>query len=272
MGLTPLPTADRWFVRYLRGRGHPSKLRIAGWLCNHVFKRVVADTESGRMVLDSSDLIQRALLFYGHFEPATVRLHRRLLRPGDTYVDVGANVGSFSLAASLAVGDKGKVVAIEPNPVIYARLIENQLLNPFSTNILNFNCAVSDQQGIAHLQLPPKGNSGQAKLSQTRREDTVEVRAERLPVLLAKARVADIRLLKIDIEGHEIPVLRDLFGAGIRPAHLILEFLPDDFPAHAAMPELLAQNGYVLQSVTGARFVGGALEENNVWARLIGTQ
>lgn len=263
---------QRLFVRYVRGPGHPCKLRLVRWFTRHWFTRLIAPTESGIMVLEPADLIQNALLQYGHFEPATCALHRQLLEPGDVYVDVGTNVGAFSLLAAQCVGVHGKVVSIEPNPPIFARLLQNIALNSFATNVLPVCCAASDRAGFARLQIPPVANSGLARLAPATDGESFVVSTQPPSVILALAGVTQIKLLKIDVEGHELPVLTELFAAQRFPENIVLEYLPDEFPQHEKVIALLQAAGYRLQTLDSRPFEAGHAEENNLWATLEGRQ
>jgi len=254
------------FVRYVRGPEHLCKLRIVGWLADHCFRSVITDTESGRMHLDSGDLIQRALLFYGHYEPATGELHRRLLKPGDAYVEVGANVGTFSLLASRCVGAAGRVVSVDPNPFVFSQFLKNLALNASAANVTPVNMACAGKDGIALLQLPAAGNCGLGRLTESSGRNTFVVSTRRLSTLLESLEVHQVALLKIDVEGHEMPVFQDLFERRIFPKHIIVEYLPEDFAAHRDMPALLREAGYRLQTLDGAPFAQAPVIENNLWA------
>ena len=76
------------------------------------------------------------------------RLLRRILRPKDTVIDVGANIGTISLTAAAIVGEKGLVMAFEPNPRVFKYLVENIHINEFG-NIIPLNFAVGDRLGYA---------------------------------------------------------------------------------------------------------------------------
>src|SRR5436189_6431842 len=69
------------------------------------------------------------LIYCRSFEVTERAFLNHFLRPGDVFVDVGANIGLFTLIAASCVGPKGKVVAFEPTTVTYTRLVENIRLN-----------------------------------------------------------------------------------------------------------------------------------------------
>jgi FkbM family methyltransferase len=134
-------------------------------------------------------------------EDATTEFVKSFLRPGMTFVDVGANVGYFTLlAASLGAS----VVAYEPTPTVVKRLRENIALSGFDS-VTVVNAAVADKRGILHLYQSP--NDPEANNLFGDGDDPVKVRAVSLDDDLADHGVQKIDLLKIDAEGAEPLVL-----------------------------------------------------------------
>ena len=225
-------------------------------------------TNSGVMSLDAGDLIQRSLLLYGEFESATSALMRRLLRPDSVFVDVGANVGSHALAAAQLL-PRGRVIAIEASPIVFARLLLNIGLNEHGRLVSPVLGAVGPTDGLVHLTLAPAANSGLGRVAEGGVACGPVVAQFRLEALLHFLGAPNVDLLKMDIEGGEPDVLRGFFDAGFRPAHIVIEYLPDDFARHAGLPDILSGAGYILRSVTGASFNQVApLPDNNLWASL----
>lgn len=140
---------------------------------------------------------------------AEARVVRSLLQPGDTFLDVGANHGSYSLLAAPAVRD-GRVIAFEPQPRL-ARLLKNSFAaNGFAhAQVHEFACG--DHEGDATFYVP-RMMSGVGGLYEDfsggpgRRRFNVRVR--RLDDLLAGQHLPGRVLMKLDVEGSELPVLR----------------------------------------------------------------
>ena len=89
-----------------------------------------------------------SVVYFGDYhEFNEMHFLRRFLRPGDSYIDGGANIGTYSLLAARMVGPGGKVIAFEPDPVAAARFRENIALNRF-TNIEVNEVALSDSPGV----------------------------------------------------------------------------------------------------------------------------
>jgi len=144
------------------------------------------------------------------------RLIRLLLKPGDTYIDVGANIGALALCASTAVGKHGLVYAIEPHPRTYRFLTENVSLNG-RANIRCLHSAVGAQAGTL---LIADGSADDQNCIV--REGGVPVAVNTLDELLRESNTS-IALLKIDVEGYELPVLSGASNALQRSQAVLFE-------------------------------------------------
>lgn len=126
-----------------------------------------------------------------------------VLRAGDTYVDVGANIGALALCASDVVGERGTVYAIEAHPRTYGFLAENVSLNRRG-NVRCFNIAVGEHGGTVCMSDLHSDDQNHV-LSAGR------VRVKLMPLDHLLQDDMPVALLKIDVEGYELPVLK---GAG----------------------------------------------------------
>src|ERR1700722_13409006 len=153
------------------------------------------------MRCNPSDLIQSYVFHFGVWEPEISHLVGQILRPGDVFVDIGANVGYDTLLGSSLVGPQGQVIAIEASPITFAKLKENIALNK-STNIRAVNVAVSDRVGRLDLFDVSERNSG-AATTVAGRGSKVVASVEALPLtqILTPAEISSVRLIKIDVEG-----------------------------------------------------------------------
>ena len=159
------------------------------------------------------DGIQTFVYLFGTWEPDLTAFIRRRLRPGDTFIDIGANIGHMSALASKLVGPHGAVVAIEPAPITSAALQETVAMNDL-TNIRLVAAAVSDREGELPLFVGPSflvtGDSTTvARAAQGRLflREQGRVRAAPLGSLVTREELATTRLIKIDVEGAEDRVL-----------------------------------------------------------------
>ena len=111
------------------------------------------------MTGSTQDLLQRYIYVFGTWEPDITRWVAGRLRPGDGFVDVGANVGYYALLASKLVGAEGCVVAVEPLPESFVALKANLALNA-AMNVRAVNMAASDRKQRLLLYGGAPGNSG----------------------------------------------------------------------------------------------------------------
>jgi FkbM family methyltransferase len=151
------------------------------------------------------------LLIDGVYEPATRRFLLQQLRPGDTFLEVGANIGVFTVAASQRVGPQGRVIAIEASPRIVCYLEANVRANRLG-NVVLIQCAVQDvdSPGVDFFDAPAS-HFGMGALAAQFGSPAQRVAGRRLDSLRAEWGGGRVALLKVDVEGFEAAVFR---GAG----------------------------------------------------------
>jgi FkbM family methyltransferase len=140
------------------------------------------------------------------YEPCTSLLALGALRPGDMALDIGAHVGYFSMLFRLAVGASGSVIAFEPTPDTYRRLLRNVLANRF-TNVLPLPMAVAERAGTALFHVNAD-NEGENSLLDDGGTNSAHVQVTSLDDLFRDGLPARPRLMKIDAEGVEMSILR----------------------------------------------------------------
>jgi FkbM family methyltransferase len=147
------------------------------------------------------DWLGRHVYVTGEYEPATGAVIAELLKPGQTFVDVGANAGYFALLASRTVGESGRVYAFEPIPSVRDDLMVNAELNGM-TNIEIRGEALADRAGQAQFFVGPEDHKGTSSLRALPvASQTVTVQTARLDDLVSTGRRVD--MVKIDVEGAE---------------------------------------------------------------------
>ncbi len=155
------------------------------------------------IALSMRDHQHRNLYFYGTYEPEITSLFRRLVTPGSTVFDVGANAGYFSILAR----ELGATVhAFEPNPVVRALLQKSAELGPGGIEVVPRAC--SDHAGTMPLYLSDPGETGRSGLM-VARERSVDVEVITLDEYAGRAD-AHPQLVKIDVEGAEAAVIRGM--------------------------------------------------------------
>ena len=221
------------------------------------------------MQLDPQEWLQIGMLTTGGTEPKTSSLFRKLLRPGDTYIDVGAHVGYHALLARQAVGATGRVLALEPQPYNCNKILVNAALNGFS-NITTIVGAAGDQDGVVTLRDQAPYDKARLTLQATGMHDQsveFEVPVWTLDALVRRHKIDKVRLLKIDVEGYELAVLKGALPILANTENVIFEDAMDmPTEASAGIRELLLREGFILAGVTGEPWNGGSTPENNVCA------
>ncbi|MFE3169697.1 FkbM family methyltransferase [Streptomyces sp. NPDC059224] len=233
-GLTELlATLGRGYVRdFPVPWGKPPAARaLNAYLRDHPRRRVVRTRSGARFAVDTQDLIQRYLYLFGVWEPHLTHWLRGRLAPGDCFVDVGANIGVFSVLASSLVGERGRVVAVEASPAFHRRLEQQSALNG-CRNIRAVNAAVSDAHRTLTFVLASSSNMGANSIVpwDGPAESSFDIEAVPLPELLRPEEIETARVIKIDVEGAEGAVVRGLAPLleKLRPdAEITVEVTPD---------------------------------------------
>lgn len=202
--LDPQPrraTAVRALLRaspFTRGRG-----KLLGLARRAVLRRPF-NLDLGSNLLVPADLDEFGVLWEFLYGPSHAwGLSWQLIRPGDIVVDVGANLGFWSLRAAARTDPTGSVHAFEPDPRNSSRLTHNAQLNALHS-IVVVERALADTTGHATFHLANTGDSGKGRL-QPRRGLTalLQVSVVTLDSYLAAERVPHVDFMKVDVEGGE---------------------------------------------------------------------
>ncbi len=211
---------------------------------------VISDFFECRMELDPSEWIDSNVLFCPQFvDNKEISFIKENLKSGSIFVDIGSNIGYYSLIASKIVGNEGLVLSIEPNKVVYKKLIRNISLNK-AFNIKALNVGISDKEEILRLTPTARENSGTNSFVQNSIEGMKSqvVECVILLSLLKKEKVDHIDFLKLDIEGFEFQVLNHFFQnapLSMYPTYILYE----DTPYYASengdkLSNLISSKGY----------------------------
>lgn len=144
------------------------------------------------------------------FEPAVREAIARFCREGMAVVDIGANIGYYTIQMASLVGPRGRVLAIEPNPVMVKELQANLSLNGL-TNVDIMRSAVGAVDGVAQFYFPTAGHEAHGSLRPNSTFDTAsqgEVPLARLDSVIHRLNIESVGLIKMDIEGAELLALR----------------------------------------------------------------
>ncbi len=237
----------RWIVSLLRracllGRADPVDVEIFGGLKARLHPR---DNRGEKRVFCGSQYFDR---------PERERLARALEACSDKpfyFVDAGANVGLYSLdllARSRASGRAARILAIEPDPTNAQRLGAN-LAASGATEVAHAPVALGAEEGEVRFLSADLANRGEARIAGEGEASDLVLPLKPLKTVIEEAGFPRVDALKMDIEGHEIPVLTAFFDTAPRdlwPRLCLLEFgKGEGTPALAALMEA---KGYRLES------------------------
>ncbi|MDX2171111.1 MAG: FkbM family methyltransferase [Deltaproteobacteria bacterium] len=186
-----------------------------------------------RYHLDLDEGIDFSLYLLGAFEPRTRRALRRLVRRGDVVFDIGANIGAHTLDLARAVGSAGHVYAFEPADLAFAKLQRNLALNPplaaRTSASRMFLAAVSSgaRAPDTYASWPLVACTAVHPTLRGQLASTAGAAIASLDDFVSRQRVARLDLIKIDVDGHELPVLQGAAATlrRFRPT-LVMELAP----------------------------------------------
>lgn len=248
-------------TRALPGRGIGKRLGFV--------LRKIAVLKLGRQPLDVesfgarfrlypyNNVCEKRILFSPRqFDEAERELLAQRIRPGFTFVDIGANIGGYALFVAAKAGAGAKVLAIEPQPEIFRRLVANIGFNPFGT-VKAMACAVADSDGEMTLFIDSE-NQGESslKIITAGSRSSIRVPARRLLAILQEEGFERLDAVKLDVEGAEDLILEVFFAEApeaLYPGLIVLERAPERWQSD--LPALLARRGYAKIAETRNNYV-----------------
>jgi FkbM family methyltransferase len=190
---------------------------------------------------------KRVLFTPQYFDEREREILRRHIRDGYVFIDIGANVGGYSLFVASQAGSSARILAIEPQPIVFDRLVHNIGLNPTGT-VKAIACALADKEGEMTLFLPAR-NKGEASVKYVGTpgggDQYVQVPARTLINLLRDEGIDRIDALKIDVEGAEDLILKPFLAeapAKLLPRLVVIENARDRWQTDCIL--LLERAGY----------------------------
>lgn len=204
------------------------------------------------------DWLSQYVWLTGSYERMTSLVMIQLIRSGDIAMDVGANIGYFSLLLSKKAGPEGHVYAFEPIPSVRAELDQNINLNKLS-NITVIQAAVTDQDGELIIYEGPSDHRGISSLRPIHNaSQTLHIRGTRLDNHFLN--LPSLRLIKIDVEGAEQLALLGMVEIIMRHhPYIILEFtdsyLSNFGTSASSLESWLLERNYSLYRITNEGLV-----------------
>jgi FkbM family methyltransferase len=222
-----------------------------------------------RLAVNPAEAIGRAILRLGVYDLCVSESICRLLDPGESAIDVGANLGYMTSLMAAKVGKSGSVESFEPHPDLYAKLSRNAdrwRVDGVERTVSMSAVALSSHDGFATLRVPDEGfrdNEGLASLERYKEAKGIVVPTRRLDAAVVAKQIS---LIKIDVEGHELAVL---LGAGaLVTSRQIRDII---FEEEATYPtpttEYLEQQGYKIYGL-GMKFRGPIIADQSMINRV----
>ena len=190
-------------------------------------------------------IVSFEVMVYRRWQPLETMLYERLLRPGDRVVDVGANIGYFSVLFAELVGKNGRVLAIEPEPNNARLLRKNVEQRDLAQIVAIAQTAVGAAAGTATLYVASSGNLGDNRLYDSEERRGLAAAKGRTATQVPITRVDDLTpdwtradFIKMDIQGFEAQALEGMRGIVSRSPELLLftEFFPFGMRAAGSDP------------------------------------
>jgi FkbM family methyltransferase len=196
---------------------------------------------AGPFVYHPSDYLSRRLFLYDDFERGELQFAVEQARAGGLILDVGANTGLYAVACARAAASRGRVLALEPAPGTFEKLVETCARLGLS-NVTPLPVAASRARGTARLVVRHDGRDVHQHLADALRfRDADAVEVQTLPLdEVCGSEWSAVTLLKLDVEGHEVAALEGatrILGNG--RARLVVEVFPAGLAAAGASSERL---------------------------------
>lgn len=166
---------------------------------------VISKCKYGQMIYNKHDIyIGKSLAYYGEYSDGEVDVFRQILQEGHVVVEAGANIGAHTVPLAQLVGDAGQVYAFEPQRRVFQVLNGNIAINSLR-NVFCLQKALSDKSGnllVPILSTEVSNNFGALELGEWTYGEEVDV------TTIDSMKLSSCRLIKIDVEGMELNVLR----------------------------------------------------------------
>lgn len=206
-------------------RVHPLKI-TAEWIIRRVVPSSVKIPE-GIVTLNRQDPAMSGLLAFGLFEPFATKVFRDQVKEGMTVIDIGANIGYYSLIASVLSGANGRIIAYEPETENHSFLLKNIELNKLS-NVTSIKKALSNKEGTSDFYITEGNMSTYALVDNRSASKKISVPTITLDHSLSSLGITKVDVIKMDIEGAEPLALEGMKETLARNRDIIIftEFYP----------------------------------------------
>ena len=221
--------------------------------------KVITRRKGFKWFLDLDEGIDFAIYLYGQFEPATAKAISSFVNPGDVVLDVGANIGAHTLPLAQVVGTNGRVIAFEPTKYAFSKLVDNLSLNPEWAERISLEqiMLLGDENSLPAAALysswPLGGSKQQHAKHCGKLESTEGAKACTLDSYIARNEIDRVKVVKIDVDGFEVEVVRGGLNF-LKQQHpiIVMELAPYTLEERGSSLEtllgMLSDVGYVLRN------------------------
>ena len=232
------------------GLGRFKTLAHASSSIHHALRSNFVIVDGHKMFLDSEDSL--GLSYHPIYEPFQTELMSRLLKKDATVLDIGANIGYYTLIFAKLVGEGGKVFAFEPDPENFLILQENISINEYK-NVVLVKKATSDKTGVAKLHLS-EANRGDHRLFGPVGGRVIDIETIALDDFLQDS-AENIDLIKMDVQGAEALTFKGMTSLIKRcpTLKIVMEFWPEGISESGIAPAELLNSihryGFVVYNI-----------------------
>jgi len=168
------------------------------------YKAITVTVNGHKIFLDTRELHSLSIVINGFYEEAVEWTIRKNLKRGDKAIDLGANIGYFSILMASIVGKNGTVFSFEPNPDVFKLLTDSILINGFKDRVKLHNKAVFNKTSKIRFTWAARHGGGHIipQENEQKKGHVVDVEAVMLDSVIPKESLP-INLMKIDVEGSE---------------------------------------------------------------------
>jgi len=227
------------------------RFKFFGTLNKKIVAKIKTNTatiDGHQMLLDSHDSLN--LSIDGVYEIEQTNYIKSVLKPGDFVLDIGANIGYYSLIIAKKIGPNGKVFCFEPDPGNFEILSKNISQNNYTTNSVLFNNAVSNENSKLKLYISELNSGDHRTYSSENDRNFIEIDALKIDDIPELTNVK-IKLIKMDIQGWEMYAVNGMRNLILNSKPIVIsEFWPIGFKMSNTNPDeyfnFFEENGFNL--------------------------
>lgn len=185
---------------------------------------------------------------------ANIRFFERFLKKGDLAIDIGANIGQMSVSLGLITGKEGLTLGFDPNPFVFEILTQNAKLNSDKTNIIPYNCAITDTDGEFYYNSSEASfNNGGISTEKQNRHGKYSLETKIPGINLEKFleknhpdKLNSLKLIKIDTEGYDKEIVKSISDLLVKYKPVVITecFFKNTPEERFEQYELFASKGY----------------------------